>query len=147
LCAKINRVKHEHLKVREMKKIVYWEGMTDRSTKGLSNGYSRQMRQTRSLLPQIWQGESHFFQKWHLANVGESGESSQNILANVSESRKTSWGMSAVWRVTNISEKGHFGKCEYSPKVQKFWRVFALAKFACKLPLLSKDLNHRSKSR
>jgi hypothetical protein len=31
-------------------------------------------------------GESHFSQKWLLANVGESGDSVQHGLANVGES-------------------------------------------------------------
>jgi hypothetical protein len=35
-----------------------------------------------------------------------------------------------AWRVSQISEKGHFGECEYSPKMDIFWRVLALAKFA-----------------
>ncbi len=170
-----------------------------------------------------------FFQKWHLANVGEFGgvlakclgncrrvwQVSQKVLANVGESgkccrvwwvtnisekghfwwmwvlakfpkfpkfakfvkrwkndtlvvffvkngiwrmlvslaspRQMTWLMSKslaslakglgecrrVWRVTNIFEKCHFGKCEYSPIVQKFWRVLALAKFARELPLLN----------
>jgi hypothetical protein len=52
----------------------------------LSNGYSRQIRQTRKLLAQLWQGESHFSQKWPLANVGESGESLKHVLANVGKS-------------------------------------------------------------
>ena len=39
-------------------------------------------------------------------------------------------------RVPNISEKCHFGECEYLPKVQKFQRVLALAKFARELLLL-----------
>ncbi len=41
---------------------------------------------TRPLLVQICWGESHFSQKWPLANVGESGEYSVNGLANVGES-------------------------------------------------------------
>ncbi len=43
----------------------------------LSNAHSRQIRETGVLLAQICRGESHFSQKWLLANVGESGESSQ----------------------------------------------------------------------
>ena len=41
---------------------------------------------TRSLLVRMCRGESHFSQKWHLANVSESGESEQNRLVNVGES-------------------------------------------------------------
>jgi hypothetical protein len=33
----------------------------------------------------MFRGESHFSQKWPLANVGESGESAQHGLANVGE--------------------------------------------------------------
>jgi hypothetical protein len=53
---------------------------------GISNGHSPQIRETRSLLVRMCQGESHFSQKWPLANVGESGESLQHNLANVGES-------------------------------------------------------------
>ncbi len=42
-----------------------------------------------------------------------------------------------VWGVSHISEKHHFCKCVYLPKVQKFWRVVALAKFALELPMLN----------
>ncbi len=52
----------------------------------LSNGHSPQIHVTRSLLVRMCRGKSHFFQKWPLANVGESGESEQNRLANVDES-------------------------------------------------------------
>jgi hypothetical protein len=34
---------------------------------------------------QIQRGESHFSQKWPLANVGKSGEYLPNCLSNVSE--------------------------------------------------------------
>jgi hypothetical protein len=54
----------------------------------LSNGHSPQIRETRSLLVRMCRGESHFFQKWPLANVSESGESQQTRLANVGESGK-----------------------------------------------------------
>ncbi len=33
-------------------------------------------------------------------------------------------------QVLQISKKGNFGKCEYSPKMDIFWQVLALAKFA-----------------
>jgi hypothetical protein len=49
----------------------------------LSNGHSRQIGETCALLAQMWRGESHFSQKWPLANVGESGESSHGTLANL----------------------------------------------------------------
>jgi hypothetical protein len=52
----------------------------------LSNGYWRQIRETRELLARIWRGQSHFSLKWPLANVGESGEYSVNGCANVGES-------------------------------------------------------------
>jgi hypothetical protein len=65
---------------------------------------------------------SHIFFKWPLANVGKSGESLQNCLANIRES-----GESRIF-----FEKGNFGKCEYSPKMDIFWRVLALAIFPCK---------------
>jgi hypothetical protein len=55
----------------------------------LSNGHSRQICKARSLLARIWRGESHFSQKWPLANVGESGESCQHGLANVGESSES----------------------------------------------------------
>ena len=44
-------------------------------------------------------GESHFFQTWPLANVGEFGESEQNRLANVGES-----GESEQNRLANVGE-------------------------------------------
>jgi hypothetical protein len=44
------------------------------------------------------------------------------------------------WRFLQISEKGNFGKWEYSPKMDIFWRVITLAKFARKQPILSKNL-------
>jgi hypothetical protein len=44
-------------------------------------------------------GESHFFQKWPLANVGESDESEQNRLANVSESGEYLPSLGKCWRM------------------------------------------------
>jgi len=70
----------------------------------LSNGHSPQIRVTRSLLVRMYRGESHFFQKWVLANVGESGESEQNRLANVGES-----GESQQNRLANVGESGESG--------------------------------------
>ncbi len=67
----------------------------------LSNGYSRQIHETRSLLVQIWWGESHFSQKWPLANFGKSGEYSVNGLANVGES-----GESSQNGLANVCESG-----------------------------------------
>jgi hypothetical protein len=49
----------------------------------ISNGHSPQIRENGELLVRMWRGESHFSQKWRLANVGESGEYSVNGLANV----------------------------------------------------------------
>ena len=42
-----------------------------------------------------------------------------------------------VWQVPKISGKGHFDKGEYSPKIDIFCQVLALAKFAREWPLLS----------
>ncbi len=52
----------------------------------LSKGHSPQIRQNGELLVRMCRGESHFSQKWPLANVGESGEYSVNGSANVGES-------------------------------------------------------------
>jgi hypothetical protein len=46
-------------------------------------------------------GESHFSQKWRLANVGESGEYSVNGLANVGK-----FGESAQHGLANVGESG-----------------------------------------
>ncbi len=71
---------------------------------------------------QIWQGESHFSQKWPLVNVGESGESAQRGLANVGESgesriylktavltstctRKIPARVAIAWRLLTISHR------------------------------------------
>ncbi len=54
----------------------------------LRNGHLRQICEARKLLARIWRGKSHFFQKWHLANVGESGEFVQHGLANDGKSGK-----------------------------------------------------------
>ena len=51
---------------------LFWTGkpnMTQWDVFLLSNGHSHRTCQTRSLLSQIWQGESHFSQKRPLANV------------------------------------------------------------------------------
>jgi hypothetical protein len=93
----------------------------------LSNGHLRQIRETRSLLARIWQGESHFSQKWPLANVGESGESEQTRLANVGES-----GESSQHGLANVGESGENSqKClanvgesgEYLPSLGKCKRM------------------------
>ncbi len=67
----------------------------------LSNGHSPQIRENGELLVRMWRGESHFSQKWHLANVGESGEYSVNGLANVGE-----FGESTQHGSANVSEFG-----------------------------------------
>ncbi len=68
----------------------------------LSNGHSPQIRENGELLVRMWQGdESHFSQKWRLANVGESGEYSVNGLANVGE-----FGESAQHGLANVGESG-----------------------------------------
>jgi len=51
-------------------------------------------------------GESHFSQKWPLANVGESGESEQNRLANVGESGESdTFPKKAILASTRIRQK------------------------------------------
>jgi hypothetical protein len=66
----------------------------------LSNGHSPQIRENGELLVRMCRGESHFFQKWPLANVGEFGESEQNRLANVDEFIESEQNRLAnVWRV------------------------------------------------
>jgi hypothetical protein len=67
----------------------------------LSNGHSPQIRENGELLVRMWRGESHFSQKWRLANVGESGEYSVNGLANVGE-----FGESAQHGSANVGEFG-----------------------------------------
>ncbi len=67
----------------------------------LSNGHSPQIRQNGKLLVRMCRGESRFFRKWPLANVGESGEYSVSGLANVGESGENSVNGSA-----NVSESG-----------------------------------------
>jgi hypothetical protein len=67
----------------------------------LSKGYSRQICETRELLARIWRGESHFSQKWPLANVGDYGENSVNGSANVGKS-----GESTVNGLANVGESG-----------------------------------------
>jgi hypothetical protein len=48
-------------------------------------------------------GESHFSQKWPLANVGESGESEHNRFANVGES-----GEYVQHSLANVGESGEY---------------------------------------
>ncbi len=81
----------------------------------LSNGHSPQIRENGELLVRMWRGESHFSQKWHLANVGESGEYSVNGLANVGEFGESAqhgsanvgeFGESAQHGLANVSESG-----------------------------------------
>jgi hypothetical protein len=79
----------------------------------LSNGHSPQIRENGELLMRMCRGESHFFQKWPLANVGEFGESEQNRLANVGKS-----GESEQNRLANVGESG-----EYLPSLGKCWRM------------------------
>jgi hypothetical protein len=72
--------------------------------------------QTHAIVTQVT-----FFQKWHLANVGESGESSQNVWrmsTSLVSPRKTVWRMLA--RLVILS---------YFPK-RLFWQIQLLAKFA-----------------
>ena len=78
----------------------------------LSNGHSRQIRETRALLARMCRGESHFSQKLAKArvgesaqhgsaSVGESGESAQHGSANVGES-----GESVRHVLANVGESG-----------------------------------------
>jgi hypothetical protein len=74
--------------------------------KKLSNGHSPQIHQNGELLVRMCRGESHFSQKWPLANVGESGEYSVNGSANVGES-----GEYSVNGLANVGESGE--SCKY----------------------------------
>jgi hypothetical protein len=67
----------------------------------VSNGHSPQIRENGELLVRMCRGESHFYRKWPLASVGESGESAQHGLANVGES-----GESARLGLANVGESG-----------------------------------------
>ncbi len=69
----------------------------------LSNGHSPQICKNGELLVRMCRGKSHFSQKWPLANVGESGKSSQHGLANVGES-----GESSQKCLANVSESGEY---------------------------------------
>ncbi len=62
---------------------------------------SREWQISLKLLVRMWRGESHFSQKWRLANVGKSGEYSVNGLANVGE-----FGESAQHGSANVGEFG-----------------------------------------
>jgi hypothetical protein len=81
----------------------------------VSNGHSPQIRENGELLVRMWRGESHFSQKWRLANVGESGEYLVNGLANVGEFGKSAqhgspnvgeFGESAQHGLANVGESG-----------------------------------------
>ncbi len=78
----------------------------------LSNGHSPQICENGELLMRMWRGESHFSQKWRLANVGEYsvngfanvgkfGESAQHGSAKVGE-----FGESAQHGLANVGESG-----------------------------------------
>ncbi len=55
---------------------------------------------------------------------------------------KTVYPLLAKFAILNKFAKFEaFGQWEYSPKVQKFWRVLALPKFTLELPLLSYNTN------
>ena len=63
----------------------------------LSNGHSPQIRQNGELLVRMCRGESHFSQKWPLANVSEcieSGESGWRMSGECIESGESGWRMS-----------------------------------------------------
>ncbi len=90
---------------------------------------------------QIWQGESHFSQKWPLLNVGESGKSPQHGLANVGESgesriflktavlastrtRKIRARVAIAWRLLTISHRSVIITTVYTRVyVDKFWKI------------------------
>jgi hypothetical protein len=64
-----------------------------------------------SLLMQFWRGESHFFQKCPLSNVGVSGKSSQKCpLANVGVSGKSS-------QKCPLANVGESGKSQHFPSL------------------------------
>jgi hypothetical protein len=98
----------------------------------LSNGHSRQICENRELLVQIWRGESHFSQKWPLANVGESGKYSVNGLVNVGESAQHGSanggesGESAQHGLANVGESG-----KYSPSLRQMLAQAGMIKIGC----------------
>ncbi len=77
-----------------------------------SNGHSPQIRENGKLLVRMWRGESHFSQKWRLANVGKSAEYPVNGLANVGESAQHGsanvgeFGESAQHGLANVGVSG-----------------------------------------
>jgi hypothetical protein len=81
---------------------------------------------------QIWQGQSHFSQKWPLGNVSKSGESEQNRLANVGksgESEETRLGnVGESGESQHISKKHHFGEYSNYPNSLKLpsWPNFEM---------------------
>jgi hypothetical protein len=81
-----------------------------------------------------------FFQKWPLANVGESGESLQNWLAYVGEfGESLQKCLRILASLASIKDfrKDHFSECENSPKIDIFWQVLEFAKFLREEPLLT----------
>jgi hypothetical protein len=113
------------------------------------NGHSRQIHETRALLTQICQDESHFSRKWPLASVsksgesaqhgsvsvGESGESAQHGSANVGES-----GESAQHGSANVGESSTRNAPQTCPRVLVTFAKFELAKFTVEWPLLTYKL-------
>jgi hypothetical protein len=81
---------------------------------------------------QIWRGESHFSQKWPLANVGESGKYSVNGLVNVCESAQHGSanggesGESAQHGLANVGESG-----KYSPSLRQMLAQAGMIKIGC----------------
>ena len=64
----------------------------------LSNGHSHQIRQTRSLLAQIWRGESHFLKNgiWRMsAGLASPPNTAWRMSASLASPRKSAWRMSA----------------------------------------------------
>ena len=74
-----------------------------------------------------------------MANVGESGESVQHGLANVSESGESdTFPKKAILASAQIRQKWHIsGEYSNSPKIANFRRVLVFNKFAVEWPLLS----------
>jgi hypothetical protein len=108
------------------------------------------------LLARICRGETHFSQKWPLANVGKSGEYSVNGLANVGESGESSVndlanvGESSVSGLANVGESGEsciflkmaiLASTRIRQKTANFRRVLEFAKFAREWPFLKRNAN------
>jgi hypothetical protein len=92
---------------------------------------------------QMCRGKSHFFQKWLLVNVSESGEPEQNRLASLASPSKPGWRISASLASPTHFQKGSFWQVfefSNSPKMANFRGVLEFNKFAVEWPLLKKTL-------